>query len=494
MYIFLESLNRANQIARWLRKHNGISLSQGLEIAAKMHGYDSWKLLNAHWSKLNPTASKDVNSRRKQFMKVMRENGIAEASTIMELIHPKANAEEFPTITISASEIQAQMKKYMSATPRAEAIVQRLETLYTSGNQPAVIFEALEVLRREGKNQQPRFFELIKLCEMSSPEAALFISALYATGQLSDPDPNHAVGLLEFAKTSHVPEMVLNTQYGLGVALRDVDPKRAAENLKAAFDSDMPSAKFAVANLHETGKNAAFPKDLEKAIGYYVELIEVHKHHGSKMALAKALIVRGEPHSKYDPERLLSEAMSEGVPEAAVYLKFYRQKLHRDRMDSRLPYEIKPDGPNRPKMVRDAIIAAFGLDRILAEGVVASLYGYKTWNIMLGVSKNSSLPSGRPDEDCDDVEREKRRHLQSTVLADYLALEPEEAEVCLSLLQPTGREIRPSLKDLKSALQQRALSRRLGDDFGPIRQMAARLFPGDPEGAMSFVYGAADET
>ena len=386
------------------------------------------------------------------------------------------------------------MKKYMRADPRADASVKKLEALYASGNRPAVILEAMNVLQREGKNQNPRFFELIKLCEMSSPEAALFTSALYATRQLSDQDPNHAVTLLEFAKTSHMAEMVLNAQYGLGVALRDVDPNRAAENLQAAFDSGMPSAKFAVANLHETGKNEAFPKDLEKAIGYYVELLEVHRHHGSRMAVAKALIVRGEPHPKYDPERLLSEAMEEGVAEAAVYLKFYRQKLHRERMDSRLPYEIKPDGASRPKMVRDAVIAAFGLERTLAEGIVASLYGYKTWDVMLDVSKKPSLPVGIPDEDCDDVEREKRRHLQSTVLADYLALEREEAEVCLSLLQPTGREIRPSLKGLKSALQRRALTKRLGDDFGMVRQMAASLFPDDPEGAMSFVYGAADDT
>jgi TPR repeat protein len=487
MLIHIPSLDRAKQIAGWLRKHSGVARQKSLNIVADMHGYEGWDHLLARWMELDNGASKSTDTRHQQFVASMKRHEISNTSVIMDLIDPvDEESENTIRISISRDDIAKEAAKY---DPRVKAAEARLEFYHTSGDPTGLVMAATQLLQTVGKHQTSRFFELLTLNQGKTPEAALFATSLYLAGYMQDTDGSIVTNLFETALRSENPDISTNAHYGLGVHLRKIDLKRAMRHMQIAVDADCAPAKFAMALCLETGA-FGYDEDPERAIQLYIECHENHGHELAKLSIAKAIVFGNRNELPYDAEELLSELAGSGQKEAEVILKWIKTRRRHATLDIRLPSTVTPNGGNRPKMVRDALKAQFGLPETLLEAVTATFYGYETWKALLGASSNKKTTKGPHDEDCDTGELAERKKFQAYILTEYFGLGDMPAEVALDLLQPTARTGKPSLKDLERGIERRKLMPRLGGDYDAIRKMAEMLGIGDPDDIMSLIYGA----
>jgi hypothetical protein len=484
MLIYIPNFNHADSLARLLRKHSDLTLSKAAELVAEMHGYENRSHFQARWAELNATASKSPVDRRLQFLKVLKTRPLENIDTIIDLIAP-FQAEEPPlTIVVTQEDFQ---KEYAKLDPRTKEAVKILEDHYERGDHHKVIVDGLKILKTVGVHQQTRFFELIKICQRSSPEIALIASAIYNMRDVRDPGYSTAIDLLNYALTSSLPEMVLNAHYGLGVALRPSDQSAAKEHMLIAARGGLAVAEFAVALGHQTGLDG-FPKNVELAVKMYIALYEAQRHPLAALYLANALLFQGQTQTSYDPRTLLEDLAKAGNAEANALLTWMRVTEHRKNRVSKAPEKLTPPTPSRPKLVRDALIAQFKLEQNLAEAITAALYGHDGWiNLMIAIKRKTDPAT--EDEACSETELINRRSFQAIVLRDYLGLDEAAAKLGIELLQPTGTLVPPSLKALEQLVRRNSLQDRLGSDFNSVRDIAKMLSGGkDPEKLMSWIY------
>ena len=487
MIIHLPSMERAKQIAGWLRKHSGIARQKSLNIVAEMHGYEGWDHLLTRWKELNDGSSRNVADRREQFPVTLARHGVSNVDLVMGLVDPSnGDGEDSLTLTITRDDIARQAAKYDPRVKDAEA---RLEFYHKSGDPTRLVMAAGTLLQTVGKHQTPRFFELVALNQGRTPEAALFATSLYLAGYMKDPDGSIVTALFETALRSEMPDIRVNANYGLGVYLRDFDAVRAKRHMQVAVDAGSPQAKFAVALCLETGEYG-YDEDPGRAMELYIECHESHGHDLAKLAIAKAVVFRKRADLPYDAEKLLAELAQGGQKEAEVILRWLGTLRRHAKLDIRLPGTVTPDGGNRPKMVRDALKAQFGLPEPLVEAVTAAFYGYAGWKALLEAASDRKTTKGPDDEDCDPAELAERTKFQNLLLKEYFGLDDLQAEVAFDMLRPTGRTGKPSLKDMEREIERRKLKPRLGEDYDAIRKFASMLGMGDPDGLMSLVYGA----
>ncbi len=452
-----------------------------------MYGYEGWDHLLTRWKELNDGASKSSEARREQFMVAMTKQGVSNANTIMALIDPPDEAgEDAVSISISRDDIAREAAKY---DPRVKSAEARLEFYHQNGDPTMVVMTAGTLLQTLGKHQTARFFELLELNQNGTPEAALFATSLYLAGYMQDPDGSTITALFENALRSDMPDIRINANYGLGVHLRKIDVERAKKHMQIALDADSAAAKFAVALSLETGV-FGYDQDPERAMKLYIDCYDNHGHEPAKLAIAKAIVFGKRDDLPYDAEKLLTELAGSGQKEADVILRWLKTCRRHAKLDIRLPSTVTPHGGNRPKMVRDALKAQFGLPEPLLEAVTATFYGYLGWRALLEAASDKKAIKGPDDEDCEADELLERNKFQTQLLMEYFGLDDMQAEVALELLQPTGRNGKPSLKNLEREVERRKLRPRLGDDYDAIRKMASMLGLGDPDDLMSFVYGA----
>ena len=490
MFIFIKKQERANQIARWLRKHSGVQLSKALEITAKMHGYEGWNHFLLRWPDQNGSASRDPDVSRKQFLSVLTEHGVKNPEVIIDLVEPLPGPEEHPKIVITAEDIAKEQAKL---DPRTKSAVERLEMRYAEGDLVSVIIEATKITRTNGRHQLPRFFEICRECQRSSPEAALFASNLYVSGVLPDPDGSIAVDLLQYGLTSSDETISNSAHYGLGIAMRKTDVMAAKRHMEAASVAGLSVARFAIACSTESGEHG-YRKNPEKALKLYIEAYQIDGHRRAKYEVARILLTEGRVISGFEPERMLQELSQEGMKDALVLLRWTVSKRHLQSMDLRLPSKVVPESGDRPKRVREALQAHFSIPTAICEAITASLYGYARWSALMADASNKSVSPGLQDEDCD-VESVKSRHeIQAEMLASYIGMDKFVADICIKLLQPTGRSVRPSLKTLDTEIQRVVLKERLGEDYEAARRMAEMMsFLGDTDTVMKMVYGSVSK-
>jgi hypothetical protein len=487
MFIHIPNLNRADSLARLLRKHTDLSLSKAAELVAEMHGYENRSHFQARWSELNRNASTSAPDRRSQFLKVLKAHPIANVETIIDLIAPLETEEPPPSIVLTQEDFQ---KEYAKLDPRTKEATMTLEALYKQGDHYRVIVEALKILKTVGIHQQPRFFALIESCQRSTPEIALFASGIYTTKGVADPGYSTAIDLLEYALTSSLPDIVLNAHYGLGVALRERDQSLAKQHMLIAARGGIAVAEFAVALGHQTGSHG-FDENVELAVKMYIDLHKAHKHPLAALFLAKAILFQEQTQTKYDPRSLLEGLATAGNAEARILLNWMRVTEHRKNRNSKVPNRLTPPTNSRPKLVREALIAQFKLEQNLAEAITSALYGHDSWNSLM-IAINKKTDQAPEDEACSESEVLTRRNFQALVLADYIGLDEPTAKLGIELLQPTGTLLRPSLKPLEQLIRRNSLQDRLGPDFNSVRNIATMLSGGkDPEQLMSWIYRSA---
>ncbi|MDW9481300.1 hypothetical protein GOB57_21885 [Sinorhizobium meliloti] len=417
----------------------------------------------------------------------MKKKGISNPEAIMALIDPPSGDGDEPlTISISKDDLARQAAKY---DPRVKAAEARLEFFHKAGDPTGVVSAAMEAMKTAGRHQTPRFFELVTLNQHGSPEAALFATSLYVAGLMDDPDGSIVTGLFEKALKSKLSATRVSANYGLGVHLREIDTERAKKHMQLAVDADLDVAKFAVARYLDSGI-FGYEKNPEQAMKLYIDCHENHGHQLATLAIAKAVIFGARDDLPYDAEKLLAELARDGQKDAGAILRWLNAQRRHISLDIRLPQVVTPEGGNRPKMVRDAVRAQFSIPEQLIEAVTASLYGYPSWKALLEAASDKKTIKGPDDEDCGADELAQRTKFQARLLVEYLGLEETSAEVAIELLQPTGRTVRPSLKNLARMVRKRALLPRLGEDYDAIRKMVAGFGMGDPDDLMAMVYEA----
>ena len=254
--------------------------------------------------------------------------------------------------------------------------------------------------------------------------------------------------LLKRAARSDDAEVAANAYYGIAAEclLEEKTVRKALDALERAAELGHGDAHVRLSRGYEFGlyKNRI---DIEKAWLTLCDCVEDLDYGPAKVALAD-FIFRHDVHSdEFNPIELLQEAAEEGVEGAEERLRALSELANEHR--ARVPYLIIPKDMQRAAKIRSAIVNELNVGNEYAGDLVAKLFGFDAWQTMEATVANGDHDGSDFDEDCSPEDMGLRRTSQIAVIHEELDVPVEFAEAVWSLLRPTAREGKPSLRGLE---------------------------------------------
>lgn len=310
----------------------------------------------------------------------------------------------------------------------------------------AVIMEVM------GKETPSEVFDFLDRSARKSPYAALACASSFFLRDV--PTPGYRMKLLKRAARSDDDEVAANAYYGIAAEclLEEKTVRKALDALERAAELGHADAHVNLARGYEFGlyRNRI---DIEKAWLTLCDCVEDLDYGPAKVALAD-FIFRHDVHSdEYNPLELLQEAAEEGVDGAEERLHALSELANEHR--ARLPYLIIPKDMQRAVMVRNAIVNELNVGNEYAGDLVAKLFGFDTWETIEATVASGDHDGSDFDEDCSPEDMGLRRASQIAVIQEELDVPEEFAEAVWSLLRPTAREGKPSLRGLEKVYRGR---------------------------------------
>lgn len=345
--------------------------------------------------------------------------------------------------------------------------IRKLEKLVSQGRYDDAADLATRIFRENGYRASKDAIPLLERCVPHSDIARLLMVTLYSLGIVAEPHRGAAAEWLAQAMRSLDDAIARQARIMLGtLQVRQGQPHLGMKTLREAAAAGIPEAKVSLALLYVSGAPGLKP-DLERAITMLVEAVDDDVP-TARVVLAQIMIERGLNVEGVDLEELLTEAIdSDDLAEDAAELlesisdgedpddEYGDDDLFMPR--DILPYEVVPDGLERPAAARDALADKTGMPPEVAGYVVARLTGFDSWDEMSEAAHSPDMPKGVFDEDCGAEQFNERQAIQTEVLISNGFLDEIVAEKVVELLGVTGRTGTPSLGDLEKELSGRII-------------------------------------
>ena len=333
--------------------------------------------------------------------------------------------------------------------------VRELEAIEGASLLDRVVERAVEIVRILEDDTPQRVFELIDLHSMNSPEAAYNASGIVFSPLHPKPSAVRASQLLEFAVNSDDEDIRHGAQYCLGLCYSGMHGREAdaLKYIRTAAENGVPEAGVTLGNFHLSGFGPLEPDIGEAADRYYGTWM---KHDDDSAAFALVRLMLQHPDldwSSYDidPMEMLYD-LSDGGYHAASLLVDEIEDDDDDGDVAVLSERIVPEDPSRPARVTGALVNEFDIAVSDAETLTAGLYGFDTWQELKSAIANPPDDPGPADEDCVGGRRSRRIREQAAILMHHMDIGDTAADVAVSLLRPTARTGRPSLKGLDARM------------------------------------------
>ncbi len=264
------------------------------------------------------------------------------------------------------------------------------------------------------------------------------------------PKPGHRAMLLRRAARGEDDEIAGNAYYALAAeCLADGGkPRRAIDAFERAVQLGHLDAHVRLAKGYETGmyRNRI---DLQRAFDLLDDAVD-EDYGPAKLAMAEFIVTHNINDSDYDPGSLLVEAAEDDVPgavERLMELQVAAEQIMKSRA-IKLDDPIIPVDETRPLAVRTAMLNEFSHPPELIEALIAAWHGFASWSELIAYSMSANTPRGVFDEECDPEELEARRKSQSLIAGHFFDVSDHVLELIVTLLQPTSRSHKPSLRNL----------------------------------------------
>lgn len=329
-----------------------------------------------------------------------------------------------------------------------KALQQRANSLIKIGNKDEaadIIFEYWEDNNRELPKSLAVIIE--KISDVS--QTAAYILAF----SLPEEQADEKERLLMFASTSYDDDIIAEANMDLAEIYVDRnDDELALKHLRVAASHDHPSAKHLLALALVVGK-MGLERNIDEAVGLLTDLID-QEYTSANVTLANLMLAGLAKVPDFDPFQLIAEAAKAGDVEAMEMLVEFGSATNGlpPEEEPMLPYTVIPEGMKRPKLVRDALLHEFKMTKTDAEEMTAGLYGFSNWSLLTSAATDPKKPKGKYDEDLEPAELNERDRLLSSVFSFYIDCEEYIADIAISLLKPTARAGKPSLKRLEERI------------------------------------------
>jgi hypothetical protein len=305
---------------------------------------------------------------------------------------------------------------------------------------------AVTIMEVMGKETPREVFDFLDRNVRKSPYVALACASSFFLRDV--PTPGYRMKLLKRVARSDDAEVAANAYYGIAAEclIEEKTVRKALDALERAVELGHPDAHVKLSRGYEFGlyRNRI---DVEKAWLTLCDCVEDLDYGPAKVALAD-FIFRHDVHSDdFNPIELLQEAAEEGVEGAEERLHALEEIANEHQ--ARLPYLIIPQDLERATMVRNAIVNELDVGNEHAGDLVAKLFGFDAWETMEGFVAGHDHEENDFDEDCSPEDMGLRRALQIAVIREELDVPEAFANAVWTLLRPTAREGKPSLRGLE---------------------------------------------
>ena len=428
--------------SRCKKADHEISLSGSRDIAARMHGYLGWN----HFLKRQGTTSAanvDWDAIKTSFKKTLVEEAI-----------PSASVDEILSVLEDHFRSLQRTSTSDDDPHNLRPMFQELDRLYRDKDFDGLHAIIVDIPPSIFGSFAPSFFAMVDEIVHRHPAAALTLAHVVPASGSAEIDLQAKLARLRLALGAEDRDPHIH----LAMALLLISERKpeAMNHIGKALAAKCPDAFYGAGIAYETGMGQ--PPNLRMAMQYYQEGFEDHEDSKCMLRFARLLLLENDLDPEdydYDAVQLLdelSEEDSEEGYEAAMMLETLREAKSLPRM---LPETVTPQGSKRPKLIRDAIKSHFQISLQRAEAITAALHGFESWGRLLNASNDARTVKGPFDEDCDAPAFIARKKALVGVLRMYTDLDQYLAEIAISLLKPTARDGRPSLKKLEKKASNR---------------------------------------
>jgi len=371
------------------------------------------------------------------------------------------------------------------------SIVQEIRSLVRKGDYDQAQALIAFTVDESGFDPPTGVFELLDECVPHSAMAKMQAATLYGMGIRPEPEEGACERMLREVEEGDNGQVSLMAAMVLGNILctRDSLEEGSAYFRKAA-EASFPDAWFAYAEarMHLAGMDSP---EMQKV---FSEIFSAHEAGDvtATSALGRLMVDHELEADGIDPFLLLDEAAARGDSEAADYLDgTFEEEDEEDEEDDDgtplvppadiLPYVVVPDGMKRPRLVRDALVRETGMPQDLAETMTARFHGFAHWRQMKDATEDQDRQKGPFDEDCPAAAFNDRVAVQAEIAAAFGFGDETVGEAVVSLLSPTARSGKPSLRRLEGKLANRMFDvsdRKLRKGLEHVMEMVG--FSGDP--------------
>ncbi|MNU36374.1 hypothetical protein D3C71_249890 [compost metagenome] len=324
-----------------------------------------------------------------------------------------------------------------------------LEAMERAGRRREAFVFAMSLIERDEGDDTGRVFSAIERAAEHFADAALTAAMSHKIFNRAESRPGAVATFFEMAIAGDDDKVRRMATFGLSRHLLEKgDAERGIKLMKMARRLGYPEASAELGLFHEKGA-FGLPVDTDKAVECYVEAVEGE----SALAmyqLAQHMLSNTVKVRDYHPLELLQRSASLGYPEAVALVGQMAEAIEAleeaEAVEDMLPYVVVPDGLDRIRLVRDAMVHEFSVGEDEAGSCTAALMGYPGWDAMAADATSEAKAKGKFDEDCTAAEFNERERLQTEIFSGRTGASQSAALTAIKLLRPSSRTVKPSLR------------------------------------------------
>lgn len=325
-----------------------------------------------------------------------------------------------------------------------------LEAMEQTGRHREAFVFAMSLIERDEGDSTGRVFAAIERAAEHFSDAALTAAMSHKIFDRKESRPGAITTFFEMAIAGDDEKVRRMATFGLArhLLLEKSGAERGIKLMKMARRLGYPEAAAELGLFYEKGA-FGLPVDLAKAVECYVEAVEGDSALGMYQ-LAQHMLSNTVKIRDYHPLELLQQSAALGYPEAVALVEQMTEAIEAmeetEARQDMLPYVIVPDGIDRIRLVRDAMVNEFSVDEDEAGSCTAALMGYPDWSTMAADASSETKARGKFDEDCTAAEFNEREQLQTEIFAGRTGADHAAALTAIKLLRPSSRTVKPSLR------------------------------------------------
>ncbi|NTF16863.1 hypothetical protein G6L37_00290 [Agrobacterium rubi] len=346
----------------------------------------------------------------------------------------------------------------------------KLEAMEREGQGREAFVLAMSLLSRDGSDETGRIFAIIERAAERHADAALTAAMSYRIFDREETRPGAISTYYEMAIAGDDEKIRRMATFGFARHLLDAGENgRGIRLMKMARRLGHAEAAAEMGSFYEKG-SFGVAVDLQECVKCYVEAVEGDSGRGlfllSQFMLSNTVKVRD-----YHPLDLLQRSAAHGYPEAVALVAqmadVIETVMETDPDPDMLSYVVVPDGTERIRLVREAMMNEFSVAEEEAGVVTALLHGYPDWQTLNSDALNADKPKGKFDEDCSAAEFNERERMQTEIFQSRTGCSKEAALTAIKLLRPTSRSAKPSLRRFDKIMEG-IITRGLPTDLGSL--------------------------